>query len=161
MDANATELDFGDEGLSFKEIALRSFQECVKALSVELRGGYHCYSKDEDGGKEVYVPDSREVACNTIRAYALLIMPKFDKNMINVWSSFVKDLDKLESDFIGKTSVDESIVLGLDHYENKLDQYFLEEFKAKKLKLYIGLFEDLSKCTANSRYFGFGGGTFE
>jgi len=158
----STEIDLGEEGLSFKEIALGLFKKCSEKLSVELRGGYHYYSKGVDGsGGETYVVDTREEACNCIMSYALVILPKFDKVMKESFRVFEVKLDKLKAEFIDSTSVDEEIILGLDHYETKEDMLLLETFKIKKLELFVTLFKDLSLCTARCKYFTFGGGTFE
>lgn len=154
------EIDLGNEGLSFQEIALRQFSECAKCLSVELRGGYHFYSKEGDSGKEIYVPDTREIASNSIFTFALLCLPKFNKDMKKKYDTFKGQLTKLSKKFIKDTSVEETVVLCSDHYETEPDRMLLEEFKISKLNLHIKLFADLSQFAHDKNYFGIGGGTF-
>ena len=153
-------IDLGEQGFSFKETAMRGFREACLSLSVELRGGYYL-DAGGDNSKEVYVPDTRDVACNTVFVLAVLLLPKIKIDPVSkkVWADFEENLKVLEENFIKKTVTKESVVLGADYY-NEVDRLGFEEFKINRLRLHIILFKELSELLGRKNYLEMGGGTF-
>lgn len=149
------------DGASFKDIVMGSFRKAGENLSVEMRGGFYIQSESEKGVKEVYVVDTRDVACNSVRVLCDFLLPKFDKDMKKAYEKFVKDLEKIQSEFIKASSPDEKVILGSIFYEKTKDKIFLETYKNQRLELHWVLFRAVSQLLSNENYLDIGGGTYQ
>lgn len=110
-------------GLSFKQIVLMHINRCVTNGSVEWHGGFWQESSISDlGVKRVYVPNTREVYCNSIRTLRALMLGYYDKQ--------IQDEDK---------RIMENIKFNDDN-KNTISK---EEFFTKKIELHLLLFEQL------------------
>ena len=136
---------------SFPLLAMEQFERLILAHNVEFRGGFYTQLEGKDGEtKEIWVPDTREVFCNTCLALAILIHPKFGKEIQTKYDAIKLKLVDLTKAFLKATSVDESIVLGESFYNKIEDKIFLEEYKNTKVEIYQELFEAL--CLEFSRH---------
>ena len=148
-----------DEGIrfsmktsSFKEIVMEHLRRITTLYSCELRGGYYSTLKTKGGEeKEYYVEDSREALENAIYCLTQLLIPKFSNTTKTFFDEFEKQYEKLKQDFLKKTSLSETEVLGEGYYSDE-DKVLLEEYKIKKLNLYKGLFAELIKLLASKNY---------
>lgn len=154
-DGDVSSVELGEKGYSYKEIVMRALQRASDSLSVEFRGGYY----SSDSGSD-YIQDTREIACSHVQVLATLLISKMDKQMLKEYSDFKKDLTKLKKSFIDDSTAKESVILGSDYYKNPTDKFLLEEFKQKKLDLYIDLYEKLSLCLGRKKFLEMVGGTF-
>lgn len=137
---------------SFPLIAIEQFERLILSHNVEFRGGFYIESKSIDGGsKELYVPDTREVFCNTCKALAIVIEPKFDKDMREKYGKIKEKLKELTKEFIKATKADETIVLGESFYVES-DKILLEQYNNMKVEIYQELFEALSSEFSKRRY---------
>lgn len=162
FDGGEDSVDLGEKGVSFKEIVMRQFDKVSGLLSVELRGGFYSSVRDKEGkAREVYVVDSREVFCNGVLALAILLLPKFDKVMERFYSGFCRDLEVLRADFLKGCSVKQGIILGDVFYKSVDDRVLLEKFKEDKLRLFVGLFSEISRLLGRKRWLEMGGDVFE
>ena len=160
MDDGDGTIDLGEKGFTFKEIVMRSFREAGDVLSKEFRGGFYMAVSDKTGSKEVYIDDSREVACNTVYVLAVYLIPKFDADAKKFFEKFVGDLKKMEDKFIGLTETKEVVVLGSDYYDDDKEKLELEQFKILKLRLHLDLFKAVSELLGRKNYLEMGGGSF-
>lgn len=140
---------------------MSQLRKVTQLSSVEFRGGYYTPVMNKKGEeKELYVQDTREVYSNGVYTLALLLQPKFNKDMKGVFKNFkikVKDITKA---FIKASSVEEEFVLGESFYTNEKDKILFETYRNKKLKIYLALFSHLCKELARLKYMEIGGGTF-
>jgi len=93
--------------------------------------------------KETYIPDSREVFCNTCMSLAFLINPVLDKRTREIYNDVIKELGELEEEFLKNTKAEETIVLGESFYEGN-DKILLEQYNNMKVKIYQKLFLAIS-----------------
>ena len=161
MEESDSTVDLGEKGYSFKEIAMRVFKEAGDNLSKEFRGGFYLSDFKEGNKVSNYVDDTRDIASNSIYVLALLLIPKFDKEMKPLFKQFEKDLRKLKDDFIKATKTKEKVVLGQTFYKPEEDKLLLEHFKIEKLDLHIILFKNLSELLGRKNYLEMGGKSFE
>lgn len=138
---------------TFAMMALEQFERVILAFSVEFRGGFYIQTNISGDMKEVYVPDTREVFCNTCKALALLLLPRFRDETKKKYEEIMDDEKELTKKFLDATSVEETIVLGESFYTTQGDKILLEEYKNMKVKLYANLFEALSWEIQYHKYF--------
>ena len=137
---------------SFKEIIMDHLRRITILYSCELRGGYYSTFKTKSGEeKEYYVEDSREALENAIYCFTQLLIPKFSDSNKTYFDEFEKQREKLKQDFLKRTSLNETEVLGEAYYDEE-DKVPLEEYKIKKLNLYKGLFTELIRLLAKKNY---------
>jgi len=130
---------------NFPLLAIEQFERIILAHNVEFRGGFYTEMNTKEGdSKEVYVPDTREVFCNTCRALAILVEPKFSKEIKEKYEVIKTKLIELTDSFIESSSAKETIVLGESFYDKQEDKILLEEYNNKKVEIYRELFEALS-----------------
>lgn len=148
-------------GNNFRDVVMNQFNKVTNFSNVEFRGGFYTKVPTKDGGeKEIYVQDSREVFSNACFALALLLQPKFNKDMIEYFGEFREEKEELTKKFIEATSVKEKVVLGEAFYESEKDKILLEEYKVEKLLLHLKLFANISEELSRHGYFEMTGATF-
>lgn len=127
-------------------LAMEQFERLILAHNVEFRGGFYMQSTGINGEtRELYVQDTREVFCNTCRALATLIEYSMIKGTKEKYAAYLEELDEITKEFIEKSSVSESIVLGETFYEKEEDKILLEEYNNKKLMIWQKVFELISR----------------
>lgn len=137
---------------SFPLLAVEQFERVMLAHNVEFRGGFYMQVQGVGGSTEYYVPDTREVFCNTCQALAILVEPvlsKATKEKYNEIKEGVKDNEKW---FLDKSTVEEEIVLGESFYDKTEDKISREQYVNKKVRIYQELFEILSQEFSTKHY---------
>ncbi len=148
-------------GNSFKDIVMLQLRKVTQLCCCEWRGGYYTMVPQKGGQeREVYVQDSREVFSNGVYALAIILTPKFDKDMDTALTNFKTKLSERQAKFIKDSSVDEEVILGESFYTEDKDKILLETYRNKKLKLHLSLFAELSKLLGRINYMELGGGVF-
>ncbi len=148
-------------GNSFKDILMSQLRRVTQLSSVEFRGGYYSTVPTKSGvDKEIYVQDSREVFSNAVYVLALLLKPKFDKEMEKSFGTFNTKLKDRQKEFIGKSSVEEEVILGESFYDKEEDKILLETYRNRKLKLHLSLFAEISNQLARINYMELSGDSF-
>ena len=148
-------------GNSFRDIVMSQFKNIANFSNVEFRGGFYNRTIGKDGlERSVYVPDSREIFCNSVFHFALIMQPKFDTPMKTAFKDIREEIDKLTEDFIEESSVKETVVLGDSFYKIPADKILLEEHKNKKLFQHQKLFARLSELLYRINYMETLGGTY-
>jgi hypothetical protein len=71
----------GKFGLTFKQIVLQHINRCVVNGSVEWHGGYQQSINRGNYSDYVYVPNSRDVYCNSVAMLRALLLGYFDKQI--------------------------------------------------------------------------------
>lgn len=144
---------------SFAMLALEQFERLILFSNVEFRGGFYMIAQDSKGmAKEIYVPDSRDVFCNCCFSLALLMKPKFTKPMEAAYASIIEKLNAIKKDFIDKSSEDEDVILGESFYDNEKDKILLEQYKQKRLNIFLRLYSEISLEMQRHKYFQLIGG---
>lgn len=144
-----------------KSIYLELLRRITIMSCCELRGGYYTWFKSKDGTeKETYVQDTREALENGIYCLAQLLMIKFDKEMKKAFEEFETDGSKLKKEFLDKTSIEETEVLGEAYYQEGKEKQLFEEYKIKKLLLSKKLFTQMTNFLGRENYFEIGTQTF-
>lgn len=152
----------GERSLSFKDIILNQFNTVVKNANVEFRGGFWTKYISKTGEERlIYIPDTRETFCNSVRILATVWKKRFQPNMKMRYKVFKKKLKELQEEFIQNTSVNETVILGENYYTNERDKILLEEYKNKKLELYLVLFSWINEDLAETNYLEIMGGTYD
>lgn len=162
MDDTDSSIDLGEKGFSFKEIVMQKFKLCGDCLSVEFRGGYYSDSVLESGGfSSSYIPDSREVSCNSILVLTIYLLPRFDEKALKDFEDFQDFLKILNNEFYEKVNSSEQVVFCSDYYLSDEDKESLEVYKIRKLRLHVELFVSVSKLLGRKNYLEIGGAGFE
>jgi hypothetical protein len=157
-DFESNEIEFGS-GEGFKEIAMNQLYSCVRLSNVEFRGGFYTSITTKEGvEKEQYTPDTRDTYCNSVYALALIVMPRFDKEMTPKWKLYVEVKEKIQEEFHTATGHKAEVVLGEIFYEDLKDKISLEVYREKNLKLHHILLKEISLLYARRNYFGMGAG---
>lgn len=147
--------------VSYKDIVIGQFLKCSVFCNVEFRGGYWTRMSTKDGGSKLfYNPDTRDVLCNALYSLSFLLLPKFDETMKKYFKEHKRLLKLLQDEFMKASSVDENIILGESFYTKAEDKVSLEEYRQKKLQLFLSLFSALSELLARLNYLELMGGTF-
>ncbi len=148
-------------GNSFKEIVMSQLRRVTQLGSTEFRGGYYSTVPTKSGiDKEIYVQDSREVFSNAVYTLALLLKPKFKKDMNTAFTNFNTKLKKRQGEFMNASSVEEEIILGESFYTDDKDKILLETYRNKKLRLHLSLFAEISKELGRINYMELSGDSF-
>jgi len=120
-----------------KTLVLSTFLSLKKNSLVEFRGGFNNLTIMSDGTqRENYVPDTREVFCNTVWFLRLIIAPYFDEGAQKKDKDWISKLKDLKSNFLDSTSLEENQVLGESFYEEQHDKFLLEQYKNEKLLVF-------------------------
>jgi hypothetical protein len=155
------DMEFDPKAGTFKEVALGHFNRCVKLMSVEFRGGYWTVIPSKDGkDKDVYISDTREIYSNAVLGLALILQPKYDKDMKEAFKNYNDNLKKIKKEFITATKTNEEIILGEAFYTSSEDKLLLETYKQKKLQIYLDLFSDTSQLLGRKNYLTVGGSDY-
>lgn len=88
-----------DEGMNFREIAMRQLQRVVVNTSQEMRKGFWIYSYPSPNmaGQPIkYVGDSRQELLRSIDCLHDLLLPKFDKEMQEQSSLLYNEFEECE-----------------------------------------------------------------
>lgn len=142
-----------DDKITFRTIVLEYLRKIGQLCTVEFRGGYYSIATFKEGGeKEIYVPDTREILCNAIFFFHTLLYPHYKKDTIKVSDKFDSDYDKLRQEFMEKTDMDEEVILGEAYYGNKEEKLQLEQYKQKKVVLFLKLFRDINAFLKDNDY---------
>lgn len=161
IDKDTTEIEIDTTGGSFLEIVMIQLNKVVLHTNCEFRGGY--YSKEQmDNGeiKLIYIPDTREIFINSLFTLALLLKPKFDKDMEEHFKEHNVKVKEIEKAFLDASSPDEEVILGEAFYDSTEDKILLETYKNKKLILFLKLFARISEYMSRKNYFEMAGGIF-
>ena len=146
------DVNFSSKASSFKEIIMEHIRRITRLSSCELRGGYYTTFVTKNGEeKEHYVEDTRETLENSIYCLAQLTMPRFTKAMAKYFSQFEEECNVLKNNFLEKTKMDETEVMGEAYYDDK-EKILLFEYKIKKMNLYKHLFTELVILLAAKNY---------
>jgi hypothetical protein len=156
------EVDISDKGgNSFKDLVMNQFVRVTTFANVEFRGGFYTKILGKDGAeKEIYVPDTRDIFCNGSFILALFLQPSFSEDMKADFKGIREQLDILTKEFIEKSSVEETVILGDAFYQEDKDKILLEEYKNKKLIVHLKLYSRLSKELKRKNYFEMEGVTY-
>lgn len=139
--------------ISFRLIALNYLRKIGILSAVEFRGGFYLTHITKSGEeKELYVPDTRDTYCNAVEYFYTILYPHFDDKMKKKGIAFEKLIEDNAKDFMEKSSVDETIILGSSFYTETKDKIFLEEYKNKKLSLFIKLFRYINSFLKRTYY---------
>jgi hypothetical protein len=131
---------------SFPLLAIEQFERAILAHNVEFRRGYNIKRASVNGEViEEYVPNTRDVFCNTCKALALIIYPSFTTHMKSKYEELMKELEELEAEFLKNTSIQEDVVLGEIYYKTREDKILFESYQQLKVKIHQELFREL--CT--------------
>ena len=140
-----------DEKITFNLLFMEQIRRILVLSNREFRGGYTNQIITKDGMvKEEYIQDSREVYSNSVYSLALLLYPKFDDKAVEDFNTFNNKIEKNNKEFMDRTEINEGVVLPADFYKD--DNMILEEFKQKKLALYLDLFKYLSCFLKRNNY---------
>ena len=123
----------GKFGLSFKQIVLTHINRCVINGSCEWHGGYWQEKYRNNQMEKYYIPNSREVYCNSVKMLRALLLGYFDKKMEEADKKLEKDFKEIYAEF--------------KKGDNK-PQYF-----SQKLDWYIELFEQLIMLSKRLNFF--------
>ena len=146
-------ISFSGKTNTFKEITMEHVRRITLLSSCELRGGYYTTFVTKAGEqKEHYVEDSREALENAIYTLAQLLMSRFTKEAMEQFRKFEEVLQKQKEDFLKKTKLDESEVLGEGHYHDGEEKIWLEEYKIQKLWMYRHFFTQLILLLASKNF---------
>lgn len=138
---------------TFPMLAMEQFERLIMSHNVEFRGGFYINARGTDGmSRELYVPDTREVFCNTCQSLAILVCPSFSKEMWKKYGECIEELEELEKNFLKTTEKNDSVVLGEAAYDTDHDKIALEEYKIKKVKIYTTLYYSISQEFKTHRY---------
>ncbi len=141
------------EKLSFKDIILGHVKTIGSHSSVEFRGGFYLSVLTKAGDeRQIYIPDTRETFSNSVIYLHSLLHAHFDKEMTKVSNEFIKRKREYEDEFMKKSTVEESVILGDVYYKTDGDKILLEEFRQRKLKLCIILFRQLCDFLYRKKY---------
>jgi len=151
------DIEFDPKASTFKDLIMLHYNRCIKAMSVEFRGGYYTKAQGKDGmEKEIYISDTREIFSNSILALAIMIKPKYDEEMKKKYKEYKDKLIEIKQTFMEESSPSEDIILGDAFYESEEDRMYLETYKQKKLELHIELFEEVSDLLGRKNYLTIG-----
>lgn len=155
------DIEFDPKAGTFKELVMLHFNRVVKFMSVEFRGGYFTIVPSKEGDdKEIYIPDTREIYSNAVLALALLLIPRYDKDMEKEYKEYNENITKITTTFIDASAPTEEIVLGDSFYDNEKDRLLLETYKQQKLQHHLLLFKACSELLGRKNYLDIGGKTF-
>lgn len=134
------------EKLTFKDIVLQHLRKISDQASVEMRGGYWERKNKGVVSEEIYVPDSREVYCNSISYLHDLLYAWFDKKMQEASDTFEIQTGKVSNEFHKESK------------EKDLDtqKTLHQKYRNKKLRLYRLLFRDLCCFLYRKKYLQLG-----
>lgn len=152
---------FEKDGMTIKELFMNQLSKVVNFCNVEFRGGYYQIITTKTGEeKEHYVPDTREVFCNSLYALAILAIPQIPETE-EVFEEYRKKLKIIKDEFLQASSYDEEVILGDSFYESQQDKILLDTYKNKRLNLTLSLFLKISKLIADSDFLKPKGGNFD
>jgi hypothetical protein len=118
------------DGFGFKNILMRHLERITRSSAVEFRGGYEERKAIPIGNtimeQQTYVPDSREVYCNSVQMLADLLYPRYDDDIKTKEKEIITKIEELD--------------------ENDSD------YKYEKLKLIKKLFRELSCFLYREKY---------
>jgi len=124
-------------GLTFKQIVIMHINRCVQNGSVEWHGGYW----NETGNNpvnRVYVPDSRDVYCNSVKMLRACLLGYFDEKIEKADKELKEEFDKEYKIF---------------YDEDKKDKDIRYEWYSFKTNWHIRLFEQLILLSKRLNFF--------
>jgi len=161
MDDNADIDIIPNSGNTYRDILMNQFSKVTGMCNVEFRGGFWTKIPIKGGEEKlIYVPDTRETFCNGTMGLAIILRPRFDKKMRESFKTMKKLLKGLQKEFMDKSIVKESVILGENFYTDEKDKIALEEYRNKKLALHLSLFSRLNKEMNRLNYLEISGATF-
>lgn len=131
----------GKFGLTFKQITLEHIRRCVVNGSCEWHGGYW----NETGTNPItrtYVPNSRDVYCNSVRMLRACLLGYFDKPMEKADKELQEQFEEAFQNYHEE----------LKKEDNK-SKYAKAEYYEVKVDLYIKLFEELIRLSKRLNFF--------
>jgi len=132
---------FQKEKIERKDIIIEIIREIGKKALIEFKGGYSKTVIHGDWQEEVYIPDSRKEYIQGIEFLSDMLIPDFDKDMMDAYKKIEKVIDELLENYEKEKITKE------DYVVNKLKQtrilfrelmIFLNRIKFFKHKMVIG-----------------------
>lgn len=162
VQSNLTEIELGmEKEFNFRFAVLRQFSKVIEFGNVEYRGGFYMVVQNKQGeDKEVYVPDTREIFCNSVFQLSLIMQQRFLKATKELFKKTRAEVARMEKDFLDASTPDEQTILGEAFYTDRKDKILLDEYKNLKLKEYQKLFSQLCKEISIQNYFQDKSGSF-
>jgi len=122
-------------------LAVEQYERVILAHNVEFRGGFYIQMPGNNGNTtEVYVPDTREVFCNSCHVLGIISRYTMNDKGREEYEKINEKIRKNEQKFLERSSVKEEVILGEAFYEKTEDKIFREEYIMKKVRLYQELF---------------------
>lgn len=129
----------GKFGLTFKQIVLQHINRCVVNGSVEWHGGYWQERNATNYTIErIYIQNSREVYCNSVKMLRALLLGYFDKQMTEADNQLHEEYEKEYSNY--------------DEIEKK-GKDVKYEWYSYKVEWHIQLFEQLIMLSKRLNFF--------
>lgn len=139
----------GDKELDFQLICLRHLAETIRSSSKELKeGGYWSQRMVGNRAATVYVPDEREILCNSIKSLRTLLLPHFDKEAVRgdeVLHTKMRELDSALTNHIKDAGINPGEGINPK-------SAFYQEYINKKLAIHSNFFDELSKLLFRCSY---------
>ena len=159
IDAETNYVNPLEDNRTIRAIAMDQLRVIVKNASMEMRGGYWKQVVGMNGATvEVYVEDTREIFCNSVRAlYHLCKMEAIKRkkagDAAKMFELCIQKMDKVREDVLKKTKVQEAEILTLEFYKDPLDRQVIDQYKQHKVVLYEELLDALMIFMARIDYF--------
>ena len=112
----------GKFGLTFKQICLMHINRCVINGSVEWHGGYWQEKQASNYVAErIYIQNSREVYCNSVKMLRALLLGYFDKQMKEADKSLQEEFEKIYQNYIKEAKEENNKSAKAEYYEEKVN----------------------------------------
>ena len=125
----------GKFGLTFKQIVLMHISRCVQNGSVEWHGGYWQTKIQQNWTDRVYIQNSREIYCNSVKMLRALLLGYFDKKINEADKKLQEEFDKKHLE------------------EEKQDKDTKTKWNNFKVEWHIKLFEQLIMLSKRLNFF--------
>lgn len=131
----------GKFGLTFKQIVLTHINRCVINGSVEWHGGYWQERNATNYTIErIYIQNSREVYCNSVKMLRALLLGYFDKQIKEADKEIQEQLKQRYEEYLKEVKQEGNKYAKAEYYEDKVD-------------LHIRLFEELIMLSKRLNFF--------
>jgi|TARA_Y100000296_G_scaffold3955_1_gene5241 hypothetical protein len=130
----------GKFGLTFKQIILMHIQRCVVNGSLEMRGGYFQEKQLGHVLEKTYIPDSRDVFCNSVKVLKVLLRGYFDETIIKKYKEVNEEFNKRSKEF-------------QEEYDKGNKKESRDNYDVFRVKWYMELFEELVLLSKRENFF--------
>jgi hypothetical protein len=150
-----------EDDRTIRAIVMDHLRRITTVGSQEMRGGYwrEKEAAAANGIKQtisVYVPDTREEYCNSIKMLYLFVvneaegMFKFQEVLAEI-NKRVEVIEKAKAEFLSKIKMTE--VLSMDMYKGHESELSAEEYKQLRVKLHDDLLKEVMRFVKEIGYF--------